>query len=66
MDGAWFGWFFWVAVVVLIVWAIVNQNKKQIYPPQQHETPLDIIKKRYAKGEITKELFEEMKNTLEK
>jgi len=28
---------------------------------KRNETPLDILKKRYANGEITKEQFEEMK-----
>jgi len=66
MGGMWFSWIFWIAVVVLIIWIIVNQNRKQNYPLQQQETPLDILKKRYAKGEITKEQFDEMKNTLER
>jgi putative membrane protein len=29
------------------------------------ETPLDILKRRYAKGEITKEEFQQMKKDLE-
>ena len=31
---------------------------------QQHETALDILKKRYAKGEVTQEQFDEMKKNL--
>lgn len=31
----------------------------------RHETPLGILKARYARGEITKEQFEEMKRDLE-
>ena len=31
---------------------------------QQSETALDILKKRYAKGEITQEQFEEMKKNI--
>jgi putative membrane protein len=34
-----------------------NENKDT-------ETPIDILKKRYAKGEITKEEFEQMKNDI--
>ena len=71
-DGMWFGWIFWVGIIALIIWLLVNQsNRNRDYyqhqplpqPPKQ-ESPLDIIKMRYAKGEITKEQFEQMKKDL--
>lgn len=33
-------------------------------PAEQRESLLDILKRRYALGEITREQFEEMKHTL--
>lgn len=67
MGGTmWFGWIFWLIVLVLIVWFIANQlNKsKQDSQTSGQESAMDIIKKRYAKGEITKEEFEQMKKDL--
>jgi putative membrane protein len=65
--GMGFGWvfmiFFWVLVVLGIVYFIrivMTGTKKET----SGDTALDILKKRYAKGEITKEEFEKIKNDL--
>ena len=57
------GIFSWLILIVLIGFIIylVLQNSKL---KKQKETPLDILKIRYAKGEITKDEFENIKKGL--
>lgn len=69
----WFGggYFIWIVLLILaaVVIYLISQQRKggspfsQTSPPK--ETPLDILKKRYAAGEITKEQFEDMKKDLQ-
>lgn len=62
--GGMFMWLIFLIVLGVAIYFIIQASKsKEISGPAQ-ETPLDIIKKRYAKGEITKEEFDRLKNDL--
>ncbi|HMN50277.1 MAG TPA: SHOCT domain-containing protein [Ignavibacteriaceae bacterium] len=66
MGGMWYGWIFWLLILIVIGWVIVNQmnkNKRDTQLPQQ-DSAINILKKRYAQGEISKEEFERMKKDL--
>lgn len=61
-----FGWIFLIAVIVLVVYLVKPEAFKNVkWPTSASEsTPIEILKQRYARGEITKEEFEEMKKNL--
>lgn len=69
MGYGFFGWLimllFWVAIItgiVLLVRWLIDQGK--LKGRQTEESALDILKKRYARGEIDREQFENMKREL--
>src|SRR3989344_1666488 len=53
---------FLIGVIVLIIWLIYKFTKKG----KESETPINILQKRYAKGEINKKQIDEMKKELRK
>ena len=69
-SGMAFGGFwmvlFWVAVIALIVWVVKILTERTGYHTDTSDTkkPLNITKERYAKGEIDKEEFEQLKKDL--
>ena len=54
-------------LIALVVWVITTLVRRGgcCSPSTTKQSPIDIAKERYAKGEITKEQFEEMRHTLE-
>ncbi|MBL1215211.1 MAG: SHOCT domain-containing protein [Ignavibacteriae bacterium] len=66
-GGMWFGWVFWIGIIVLVGYLVVRltNQKSNNQTIQSNETPLDVLKKRYARGEISKEEFESTKKDLE-
>lgn len=77
MRGAFYplGWIvplvFWgllIGGIALVVVSLTRNSRAASTvtpPPQQVDSPLDILKARYARGEITKEQFNEIKKDLE-
>ncbi len=58
---------FWILVIGLVIWLVITvarggQTGSVTHTPVQ--TPLDILKMRYARGEIAKEQFDQMKQDL--
>ncbi len=59
---------FWVGVVALVIWAV-----SAIFSSSRHHTPMapredsamQILRERYARGEIDTEQFEQARRTLE-
>lgn len=56
---------FWVAVIIglvfLIKWVVEQSRRPNVF---EEESALDILKKRYARGEIEREEFEQKKKDL--
>lgn len=57
--GGGFMWLFWILIIIVLVVVIkmVIGNSTGSSAPQ-NESPLDILKRRYALGEIDEEEFE--------
>jgi putative membrane protein len=63
--GTGFGWLFMILVWVLVIAGIAALIKWLASSPSRRgETPLEILKARYARGEINKEEYERMRREL--
>lgn len=60
--GMFFAVLFWVGLIFLIVWLVMKLSKGG--EASSKNDALDIAKERYAKGEISKEEFEQIKKDL--
>lgn len=66
MGGMGYGWIFWIAIITFIVFLVLrftngNKSNRDIGTGQ---SSLELLKKRYAKGEISKEEYLEKKKDL--
>lgn len=52
---------FWGGIIALIVWAVTRLTRSR---PSERGDLMEIARTRYARGEITKEQFEQIKKDL--
>lgn len=64
--GMGFGWLFWIAVLVIVVWLVLRVINNPLNKDKNSagETALDILKRRYASGEISKKEYDELKKDI--
>jgi putative membrane protein len=66
--GMFFGWVFMLAFWTVIIWSVIAfiQWSTKQGGEMRNNSALNILEERYAKGEISKEEFEEKKKILVK
>ncbi|HFD86234.1 MAG TPA: SHOCT domain-containing protein [Gammaproteobacteria bacterium] len=62
--GGGFMWLFWILLVVVAVWGVSAVSRGGRGVSERRTTPLEILKERYARGEIDKEEFEAKRKDL--
>ena len=55
---------FWVFLIAFIVWLVKESRGGNHSDAGRSQSPLDLLKERYVKGEIDKKEFEEKKKDL--
>ena len=60
-----FGWILWIVIVAVIIWLLIYIIKMQ--RPTEHgrgDRSMEILKERFARGEIDQEEFEQRRKIL--
>ena len=56
--------FWWIIIVCLVVFSGIAISKQGSFSKDRVESPLEIAKKRYASGEISKEEFDQIRKDI--
>ena len=63
--GMGWGWLIGLAILIALIWLIIRIANQSGNTLRQGKSALDILKERYARGEIGKDEFEEKKKGIQ-
>lgn len=64
-----FGWIWMIGIIAVVVWAVSSltrsgADREPERPNDARSTPLEVLERRYAAGELSDEQFERMRRQL--
>ena len=62
--GGGFMWLFWIFLIIVIIWLVMTMSGRKELSTKQNSA-LDILKERYAKGEIDQQEFVQKRKELD-
>ena len=57
-------WIFWILIIVVLVWFVAIATRRGGASTGNDKTALEILKERYARGEIDRDEFEQKQKDL--
>lgn len=57
-------WIFWILIIVVLVWFVAIATRRGGTSTGNDKTALEILKERYARGEIDRDEFEQKQKDL--
>ena len=57
-------WIFWILIIIALVWFVAFATRRESGSPRNEKSAQDILKERYARGEIEREEFEQKRKDL--
>ena len=63
--GGGFMWLVWILIIVALVWFVMIATRKRGDDSQRNPSALEILRQRYARGEIDRQEFEQKKQDLD-
>ena len=62
--GMLLGTLFWVGLLALVVWGVISLARPRPTEPRVEDSALEIVKRRYARGEISQAEYEQARRDL--